>query len=849
LGKLLVAAGFCGGAVSLLMSLRPETAFGFVRIPEPGMAPIVIDYPANGAIFPPEITPPTFLWRDSAPGANRWRIDVSFGDGTAGLHFASAGEHPKIGEIDPRCVSATNELPKLTPEQAASHTWIPDAQAWQTIKKHSVAKSVTVTISGFHSGDSVRVLSIGSAEITTSKDLVGAPIFYRDVPLMPSETVKGVISPLAANAVQLIQWRLRSIDRPQSRVVLSGMHTCANCHSFSRDGKTLGMDMDGPRNDKGLYALVPVQPQMTIRSEDMVNWNPTEEHQFAANRVAFMSQVSPDGRYVLSMVTPPDKAAENNYYVANFKDYRFLQVFYPTRGTLAWYDRAARTPHSLPGADDPRYVQTDGVWSPDGKYVVFARAEAMDPYPADGKMAQHANDSNERQIKYDLYRVPFNDGRGGRAERIEGASANGMSNSFPKVSPDGKWIVFVQCRNGQLMRPDSQLYIMPFEGGKARRLIANLPTMNSWHSWSPNGRWLVFSSKSRGPYTRMYLTHIDEHGNDSPAIFIDNVAAANRAVNIPEFVNIPADGMVKISTPAVDMYKDFDHAIELGDKGQDAAAIAAWKALAAGHPDDARVQSNLGMELAKTGKHEEAAAHLRRALQLNPQFNGVHGALAGALMKTGHTDEALAEFQTALNIYPGSAELHDSYGSALVKNNQMTEATTEFAKAVALNPQLVEAQNNLGIALARGGRIEEGKQRFAKAIAVNPRYAEAHNNLGIALLSSDAPDVAGAETEFKTALRLKPGYADAECNLGNLYWQQREPAKAEALFRQAIASDPRFLKGYLSLANMLAGENRFAEATSVLQKAEVIAPANAVVQNMLGQIKAQGGKVPRFSSK
>ena len=73
--------------------------------------------------------------------------------------------------------------------------------------------------------------------------------------------------------------------------------------------------------------------------------------------------------------------------------------------------------------------------------------------------------------------------------------------------------------------------------------------MNSWHSWSPNSRWVVFSSKTRGPYTRMYLTHIDEHGKDSPAILIDNVAAANRAVNFPEFVNIPADGMVNISTP------------------------------------------------------------------------------------------------------------------------------------------------------------------------------------------------------------------------------------------------------------------------------------------------------------
>ena len=69
--------------------------------------------------------------------------------------------------------------------------------------------------------------------------------------------------------------------------------------------------------------------------------------------------------------------------------------------------------------------------------------------------------------------------------------------------------------------------------------------MNSWHSFSPNGRWLVFSSKSRSPYTQMYLTHIDENGNDSPAILIEGSTAANRAVNIPEFVNIPPGGLVE----------------------------------------------------------------------------------------------------------------------------------------------------------------------------------------------------------------------------------------------------------------------------------------------------------------
>ena len=76
--------------------------------------------------------------------------------------------------------------------------------------------------------------------------------------------------------------------------------------------------------------------------------------------------------------------------------------------------------------------------------------------------------------------------------------------------------------------------------------------MNSWHSWSPNGRWLVFSSKARSPYTQMYLTHIDEQGNSSPAILIDNATPSNRAVNIPEFVNINPDGIDQIEVHVAD---------------------------------------------------------------------------------------------------------------------------------------------------------------------------------------------------------------------------------------------------------------------------------------------------------
>jgi len=528
-------------------SAAPATA---TQNPGQSLSPISIDYPEDGSIFPPGITPPTFLWRDAA--GTSWSIDISFaGNAAPSIHALSKGERMRIGAIDNDCIEDPEDQPKLTAQQAATRTWTPDAATWATIQSSSTGHPATATISGYRGGRTA--ISRSHIVISTSPDPVDAPIFYRDVPLMPTRGVDGVVQPLAPSTIHLIHWRLRDIRKPESHTVLKDMPTCANCHSFSADGKTFGMDIDGPANDKGLYAVVPVQKHMSIQSKDMVHWN--TDGRVGKVRVGFMSQVSPDGRFVVSTFAGPDLRLFESYYVTNFMDYRFLQVFYPTRGILEWYSRATGMRQPLPGADDPHFVQTDGVWSPDGKYIVFARAAARDPREPGQKQAMRANDPNETPIQYDLYRIPFNDGMGGTPERIVGASQNGMSNNFPKVSPDGRWIVFVQCHNGQLMRPDSQLFIVPFAGGQARRMRANTRLMNSWHSFSPNGHWMVFSSKARSPYTQMYLTHIDTDGNDSPAILIDNATAANRAVNIPEFVNIDPDGIQDIQVHVADVQK------------------------------------------------------------------------------------------------------------------------------------------------------------------------------------------------------------------------------------------------------------------------------------------------------
>lgn len=799
-------------------------------------AAIAIDYPAEGSVFPPEITAPAFLWHDPSDAA-AWRIEAEFRDGAAAVRALTRGERPRTGAIDPRAVADTNAPPVPGPAEAGAWSWRPGAAAWAAIKRHSVERPAVITIAGLKDG---AVVSLGRVAVTTSKDPVGAPIFYRDVPLMPSELKPGVIKPLSQAAIPLVAWRLLDISRSGSRLLVQGLHTCANCHSFSRDGKTLGIEMDGPQNERK-YAFSAVAPLTSIRNEDIITWRPTAAR---SRTLAFMPQISPDARYAVATVNEA-------VYVANFKDYRFLQVFYPTRGILAVHHRGTGRTAPLPGADDPRFVQTGAVWSPRGDYLVFARAPARDPYPDGRKIAEYANDPNEVPMRYDLYRIPFNGGRGGRAEPIRGASHNGKSNSFPKVSPDGRWIVFVQCRNGQLMRPDSRLYIVPAQGGEARRMRCNTPLMNSWHSFSPNGRWMVFSSKSRSPYTRMFLTHIDEDGNDSPAILIENATAANRAVNIPEFVNIPFDGMLRVEAPAAEFYRVFDTAWELARQGRDQDAIVEWNNALALSPGDAKAHNNLGTVLVRQGRVEEAMAHWRKALEADPALAEAHNNLGVALARKGMLEEAIAHFRKALDAR-GPPEVHRHLGMALLRKGRTDEAIGHLREFLNAAPKDAEAWYNLGVALARKVKWDEAAASYERALAVNPGYPDAYNNLGTLLARRGRLDEAVAR--WRQALQADPEFAAAHFNLAGALYSRGDAAQALRHWREGLRREPGHVPALTRAAWVLStwpdagirdGKEALALATRAL---ELSGGRDPVVLDTLAAACAETGRYPEAVS-
>lgn len=683
--------------------------------------------PFDGALFPPEIAPPTFLWEDGNPACDTWRIDIQFGDGQP-MQFRSG-----------------------------SQQWTPTSESWESIKLRSRQSEAVVTIAGASRVAPDAVLSRGSVSIGTSADEVGAPIFYREVVLPFREAVKDP---------SRIRWRFGEISRSeQPPIVLENLLVCGNCHSFSADGAILGMDVDYA-NDRGSYAITPVSREMILDDEKIITWSDYKRED-KETTFGLLSQVSPDGRYVVSTVK------DRSVFVAT-DDLAFSQLFFPVKGILAIYDRKTREFHALPGADDPAFVQSNATWSPDGKYLVFARSKAhrlkhvRDDAPAllTAKQCQEFLKGG-KSFLFDLYRIPFNGGKGGTPEPLAGASHNGMSNYFPKVSPDGEWIVFCRAKSFMLLQPDSELHIIPSGGGEARRLACNTARMNSWHSWSPNGRWLVFSSKALSLYTQLFLTHIDEQGESSVPVVLSRFTSPDRAANIPEFVHTEAGAIQGIVANFLDDLNYLRAAFAFLNYGRDSAAAAPLlrKSLEI-NPDNIPSRLELAEILVEEGKLEEAKAHIAHVLEIEPDHVKAHHSLAMVLSKEEKPSEAVDHCRRALEASPDSPVAHLNLGRILLETGRLDESVGSLAEALRLQPDDPMTNYLWGSILHRRAKPAEAATYYRRAVELDPEFIPAM--LAIATLCISNAQTDSAQTEEALALAKRASDLTGNNNLQTL---------------------------------------------------------------------------------
>ncbi len=742
---------------------------------EDAAAALHITYPQDGTLFPPEIVAPTFLWADDTDGVDQWRVVVR----------DDAGDS---------LTEATVDEPR----------WRPSEEIWKQIKEQSLERDAEVTVSGVNDAAPG---SSASIHIRTSKDEVGDSLFYREVPL---PFLKAVQDP------SKIRWRYGTIDMEDGPpIVLQDLPVCGNCHSFADNGSVLGLDVDYG-NDKGGYGILPVSSHMVMDDESIITW---ADFKRTDGEVTFglLSRVSPTGRYVVSTVK------DRSVFVA-IDDLMISQLFFPIKGILVVYDRETETFFSLPGADDPEYVQTNPVWSPDGKEIVFAREKAHTSELLEQQNAALLDMSDvpeftvdNKPFRYDLYRIPFNDGKGGTAVPLAGGSDNDMSNYFPKYSPDGKWIVFTQSDNYMLLRPDSELFIVPAAGGEARRLKYNTARMNSWHSWSSNSRWLVFSSKVNGPYTQLFLTHIDEDGNDTPPVLLERFTSADRAANIPEFVNLPGDAITEIREQFLDPYSFLRAGTANQRTGDLEGAQRAFRRGLELAPGDAELHNALGWSLFQDGRPGEAVVEYENALAANPKLAKAHNNLALSLVELGRLPEAAAHFQKSLAIAP-RCEIYSDLGFTYATMRRHADAEAAYRKGLALDEKCPSAHLNLATTLTRAGELEEAESHFRAALVSKPT-AETYNGLGYALDRQKRADE--AIVEFKRAVELDPHYTPAYNNLGATLARQGKLDEAATQYRRSLAEKPTTSAHY-ALGGILQTQGKKEEAAAEFEKARAL---------------------------
>ena len=215
------------------------------------------------------------------------------------------------------------------------------------------------------------------------------------------------------------------------------------------------------------------------------------------------------------------------------------RVVFDEASDLILYDLDKNLISTNPEIADPKRMETLPEWSPDGRYLYFCSA----PQPENVDKAFYTS-LKFREIKYDLMRIPFDSATRswGEPETLLSARETGLSNVHPKVSPDGRFLLFVTMPYSyfSVYNDSSDLCLMDLSTGSYRRLDeVNSGFAESFHTWSSNGRWFVVSSRRRdGMCGYPYFAHVDSSGNVSRPFLLPQKDPRWYATNLKSF-NVP----------------------------------------------------------------------------------------------------------------------------------------------------------------------------------------------------------------------------------------------------------------------------------------------------------------------
>ena len=187
----------------------------------------------------------------------------------------------------------------------------------------------------------------------------------------------------------------------------------------------------------------------------------------------------------------------------------------------------------------------------------------------------------------------------------------------------------------------------------------------------------------------------------------------------------------------------------------------------------------LGSVLDRQGRHDEAEECLRKALEVDPDYDEAHYNLGYNYRKEGKFALAEKHFRRAIEIDPKYALACAALGELLAGQKDRTREAVGYLKtAVDQNPDDGFSRAYLASALWELRKLRAAERQYRRLLELWPNSAMPYWCYGD-FLACESDDNSTAEWYLRKAVEIEPRDEITNYYLGKhlLYWDQKEEAK------------------------------------------------------------------------
>ncbi len=255
----------------------------------------------------------------------------------------------------------------------------------------------------------------------------------------------------------------------------------------------------------------------------------------------------------------------------------------------------------------------------------------------------------------------------------------------------------------------------------------------------------------------------------------------------------------------------------LQTRGHFAQAEQAFRQALKESPSNPQYHYYLGVVLHAQSQFKEAQTHLKKALEIKPDYAGPQIALGKMLYDVhGKVEEACEYLNSAITLAPQATEARSILGKIYQREGRLEEASTIFTAILADDSTYTPALNGLGFVHLQQGEYQQAEARLRQATRLDPHEPNAFLGLGQVYLRSGETDkgqrlIARSRAlsdqndqlqPHKDAVRKYPDQPKAHSNLASLYHRFGRLKLAAEHYHHSIRIDSTYGPGYQGLGNM-----------------------------------------------